>query len=140
MLGKSFVALRGSVPLARRGRAPRARMFDFWNVSRPPEFDGVMVSEGDNRQKPRVPLRMNARLRDRHSNSYDVRVLDISVSGFRAEALYKIDADQIVWLTIPGMQGLEAEVTWNRGGVIGCRFKQPLHPAVLDHLAKAILG
>ena len=81
---------------------------------------------------------MLARLRDRHSNKYDVTLLDLSVTGFRAEAHYALDSGQIVWLTIPGMQGLEATVAWRRGQVIGCSFRNPLYPAVLDHIIKTI--
>ena len=81
---------------------------------------------------------MAARVRDRHGNKYSVSLLDLSVTGFRAEAHYALDPGQIVWLTIPGMQGLEANIAWRRGRVIGCSFRHPLYPAVLDHIVKTL--
>lgn len=81
---------------------------------------------------------MAARLRDRHANKYTINLLDLSVTGFRAEAHYSLDAGQIVWLTIPGMQGLEATIAWRRGLEIGCSFRQPLYPAVFDHVVKTL--
>jgi hypothetical protein len=98
----------------------------------------VVSRDEDSRRQPRVPVVMIARLRDRASNKYDVRLLDLSVTGFRAEAHYSLDAGQIVWLTIPGMQGLEATVAWRRGTVIGCNFRNPLYPAVLDHIVRTL--
>jgi hypothetical protein len=106
-----------------------ARTFGF-------ELPAEMTSE--NRGKDRVSVALTARLRDRASNKYDVHVLDMSVTGFRAEAHHGLDQGMIVWLTIPGMQGLEATVAWRRGKIIGCRFAQPLYPAVLDHLVKTL--
>ncbi len=101
-------------------------------------FDRSTGGDNDHRRQERVPVAVAAKLRDRHSNKYDVRLLDLSVTGFRAEAHYALDAGQIVWLTIPGMQGLEATVAWRRGLEIGCNFRQPLYPAVLDHIVKTL--
>ncbi len=101
-------------------------------------FDRTVSSDADHRRQERVSVAMPARLRDRHSNKYDVTLLDLSVTGFRAEAHYALDSGQIVWLTIPGMQGLEATVAWRRGQVIGCSFRNPLYPAVLDHIVRTL--
>jgi len=100
--------------------------------------DRAGEGDDDHRQQQRVPIAIPARLRDRHSNKYNVRLLDLSVTGFRAEAHYALDAGQIVWLAIPGMQGLEATVAWRRGLEIGCSFRQPLYPPVLDHIVKTL--
>lgn len=101
-------------------------------------FDRPEGGGNEHRREERLSIATVAKLRDRHSNKYDVRLLDLSVTGFRAEAHYALDAGQIVWLTIPGMQGLEATVAWRRGIEIGCSFRQPLYPAVLDHIVKTL--
>jgi hypothetical protein len=102
------------------------------------EFGKPAGGDDDHRHQQRVPIIMRAILRDRHSNKYHVSLLDLSVTGFRAEAHYSLDAGQIVWLAIPGMQGLEATVAWRRGLEIGCSFRQPLYPPVLDHIVKTL--
>lgn len=100
--------------------------------------DRAAEGDDDHRQQQRVPIAIPARLRDRHSNKYNVRLLDLSVTGFRAEAHYSLDPGQIVWLAIPGMQGLEATIAWRHGLEIGCSFRQPLYPPVLDHIVKTL--
>ena len=65
---------------------------------------------------------------------FDIRVLDMSVTGFRAEAHYGLDPGDLVWIKLPGLQGLEATIAWRDKEIVGGRFCQPLHPAVLDHL------
>jgi len=101
-------------------------------------FDSPIGGAGDHRRASRVPVRVGARLRDRLSNKYDVSILDLSVTGFRAEAHYALEPGAIVWLTIPGLQGLEATIAWRNGAVIGCSFRSPLYPAVLDHIVKTL--
>jgi hypothetical protein len=100
--------------------------------------DQATGSDDDHRHQQRVPIVMRARLRDRHSNKYNVHLHDLSVTGFRAEADYSLDVGQIVWLAIPGMQGLEATIAWRNGLEIGCSFRQPLYPPVLDHIVKTL--
>ena len=101
-------------------------------------FDRPIGGDEDHRRQERVSVAMTARLRDRYSNRYDIHLLDLSVTGFRAEAHYALDAGQIVWLAIPGMQGLEATIAWRRGTEIGCSFRQPLYAPVLDHIVKTL--
>ncbi len=101
-------------------------------------FDSPIGGDADHRGHARVSIEVAARLRDRLSNKYDVRILDLSVSGFRAEAHYALEPGAIVWLTIPGMQGLEATIAWRRNAVIGCHFRSPLYPAVLDHIVRTL--
>ncbi len=100
--------------------------------------DRATGDDDDHRHQQRVPIVLRARLRDRHSNKYNVHLLDLSVTGFRAEADYSLDVGQIVWLVIPGMQGLEATIAWRQGLEIGCSFRQPLYPPVLDHIVKTL--
>ena len=88
----------------------------------------------DNRGRLRAPFRIAATLRDRASNKFHVYLIDLSMTGFQAEAHPSLDPGAIVWLVLPGMQGLEATVMWRQRRVVGCRFNHPLHPAVFDHL------
>ncbi|MEO5493340.1 MAG: PilZ domain-containing protein [Sphingomonas sp.] len=91
---------------------------------------------GDNRDSARASFRIAATLRDRRSNKFEVHLVDLSTSGFQAEAHPSLDPGAIVWLVIPGMEGLEATVMWRKRAVIGCKFNQSLHPAVFDHLVQ----
>ncbi|WP_326523316.1 PilZ domain-containing protein [Sphingomonas sp.] len=77
---------------------------------------------------------LDARVRDRSAARFSIRVVDLSMTGFRAETAFGVRPGTLIWITLPGLQGLEAEVAWHRGEYIGAAFRQPLHPAVFDHI------
>ena len=45
-----------------------------------------------------------------------------------------------VWLRLPGLEACQAKVAWERGNHVGCAFERPLHPAVLEMIAKRARG
>jgi hypothetical protein len=100
-------------------------------------FESSVIGRRDNRRQPRIHLFLDAQLRNRGAGKVRIRVVDMSTTGFRAEAHYGLNAGDVVWITLPGMQGLEAVVAWRENQIIGCRFVQPLHPAVLSHIVKS---
>ncbi|MCM8731200.1 pilus assembly protein PilZ [Hephaestia sp. GCM10023244] len=101
-------------------------------VSTPGGSDG----SGDNRHALRKPVRLKAQLRDRGTTRFEIDILDLSTTGFRAETSFTLWPDHIVWLTLPGLSSLEATVAWRDGLHYGCAFTNPLHPAVFDHLVR----
>ena len=46
--------------------------------------------------------------------------------------LYSMLLFALCWLTLPGLSGLQAEVIWNNGSMVGCAFARLLNQAVLD--------
>ena len=95
-----------------------------------------ITSIGDNRQTLRKAVKLRARLRDRGATRFDIEVVDLSMTGFRAETAYRLPKGTMVWITLPGMSGLEAEVAWQTYSRIGCAFRQPLHPAIFEHIVE----
>lgn len=94
-----------------------------------------IVSTGqDNRQALRCPVRLQARLRDRGAKKFAIDLIDISLTGFRAETVTRLYAGNPVWLTLPGMESLEARVAWVDNAYCGCAFTRPLHPAVFERI------
>jgi len=90
----------------------------------------------DSRGALRKAVSLNAQLRDRGSTKFAIRVIDISTTGFRAECEFRLHEDTLVWLTLPGMAGLQARVAWRDGNFLyGFVFAQPLHEAVFAHIA-----
>ncbi len=88
------------------------------------------------RRADRFPLLIKAALREPGATRFSVDVRDLSVSGFRCETSFTLEIGARVWLTIPGLAPLEAQTMWHDKYVYGFAFTAPLHPAVLDHLAK----
>ncbi len=63
-----------------------------------------------------------------------VEVVEISQTGFRMECLAHISESQIIFLTMPNFQQLEARVIWQTEWLYGCQFARPLHVAVFEHI------
>ena len=92
------------------------------------------VDNDENRQALRKPVKMRAHLRDRGATRFEIDVVDLSRTGFRAETSFTLWPGTTVWLTLPGLAGLEAVVAWRDKAAYGCAFAKPLHAAVFDHI------
>lgn len=90
----------------------------------------------DGRRAERLDVKMKAALRASGTSKFEIDVLDISVVGFRFDAISKLNVGDRVWLTIPGMGGLESTVVWRENFHYGSEFASPLHMAVFDHVLK----
>jgi len=82
----------------------------------------------------REPVKLRATLREGGAVRFEITVIDLSSTGFRGETFHHLRPGALVWITLPGLSGLEAEIAWQRGEYFGCRFRQPLHPAVFEHI------
>lgn len=90
----------------------------------------------ENRKYERTGVRIRAEARESSGGARRlVWVTDLSHSGFRMECVNSLDENRTLFLTLPGMAGMEAHIAWRAGNEYGCRFVQPLHPAVFDHIA-----
>ena len=63
---------------------------------------------GDHRRALRKGVKMRAHLRDRGQTRFEIDVVDLSASGFRAETSFTLWPGTVVWLTLPGLAALEA--------------------------------
>ncbi len=88
----------------------------------------------DGRRAERLGVQMQAALRPSGSTRFDVDVIDMSVIGVGFGTASNLNIGDRVWLTVPGMAGIESHVVWRRGHRYGCEFAAPLHKAVLDHI------
>lgn len=91
-------------------------------------------STPETRRAQRQRISARARFREAGANPYEVEIDDLSASGFRMVSYTRPRAGTRIWLTLPGMQSLEAVVRRSEGNNHGCEFILPLHPAVAAHL------
>ncbi len=78
------------------------------------------------RRSERINVDETARLRPNSWSSLEVRVVDLSEAGFRAECEATILCGSAVWVDLPGLGEVEAQVTWRRNGEIGAKFVVPI--------------
>jgi hypothetical protein len=91
----------------------------------------------EDRCGPRVVLNIPAMLRPSGSGAFPTNLIDLSIGGFAAQAVTGMRAGSLCWLTIGSFKGLQAEVVWNDGQVVGCSFANLLNPAVFDSIVNA---
>ena len=85
---------------------------------------------GLTRQAERVPLDASARLAPNDWSSLEVRIVNISRTGFRAQCDARLLTGGCVSIEVPGIGWVTAQVEWQRDGSIGAKF---LHPISLAH-------
>jgi PilZ domain len=97
--------------------------------------------EGDRhyqyREFVRDPVSIPAEVREKGAGKQKVSVIDLSRSGFRMHCIFLIPDDRTVFLTMKGLESLEARIAWHDDDYYGCEFKQRLHEAVYDHIIRS---
>jgi len=91
----------------------------------------------EDRCGPRVILNIAAMLRPSGASAFATNLIDLSIGGFSALAVTGMRAGSLCWLTVGPFKGLQAEVVWNDGQVVGCSFANLLNPAVFDSIVNA---
>ena len=84
------------------------------------------VREAQARRAERVTLDEATRLRPNDWSSLEVRMIDLSDSGFRASCDARLQTGGLVSLDVAGIGTVDAQVEWQRGGCFGARFISPI--------------
>lgn len=92
-----------------------------------------MASQED-RSAPRTAIAIPARLRPAGGRAVQTVVNDLSLSGFSAASIVRLHPGTICWLTLPGLEALQAEVVWWENNLCGCAFANLLSPVVHDSI------
>lgn len=88
------------------------------------------------RENDREQVLMMASIRERSATAHDAIIVDLSLQGCHVSNIFMREG-RLVWVRFGQLAPIEGTVMWARGDQCGIRFKQPLHPAVLDHVAAA---
>nr|MDQ3077917.1 PilZ domain-containing protein [Pseudomonadota bacterium] len=60
--------------------------------------------------------------------------------GCRVELVERVRPGDRLWLSLPGIESLEAAVCWVDNFVAGVEFVRPLHPSVFEMLTQRMRG
>ena len=80
----------------------------------------------DRRRTSRHPVEIGAKVRELGSEGFEARVLNISETGFMAEAEGDFEVGTRIWLILPGRERANALVRWIAGKRIGAEFAEPI--------------
>ena len=96
--------------------------------------DSYLRAAQEDRCAPRTRLAIPARLRTAGNRPFETVVHDLSASGFSASTINRLRPGTLCWLTLPGLESLQAEVMWWDARLAGCAFMQMLSPLVQENL------
>ena len=80
----------------------------------------------ERRRFSRLPVELDARVRELGAEGVEARLLNISESGFMAETDGEFEVGSRVWLMLPGRERANAVVKWVAGEKLGAEFAAPI--------------
>ena len=98
------------------------------------------IAAQEDRSAPRTKIVIPAQLRASGMRAFQTTVNDLSLSGFSATAITRMHPGSVCWLSLPGLESLQAEVIWWENGMAGCAFVNLLSPIVHDNLLARFRG
>ena len=87
----------------------------------------------DRRRSSRLPVELEAKMRELGAMGVEARVLNISERGFMAVSDGRFEVGTRVWLMLPGRERANAVVKWTAGDKIGAEFAEPISLDGLEH-------
>jgi PilZ domain len=86
----------------------------------------IAEDRSERRRYSRVPVTLEVPMRELGASGIEVRLLNISESGFMAEVDTHFEVGSRVWLMLPGRDRANAVVKWIAGDKIGAEFAEPI--------------
>ena len=86
----------------------------------------IAEDHSERRRFSRIPVELDAKVRELGENGVEARVLNISESGFMASSDARFEVGSRIWLMLPGRDRANAVVKWIAGDKIGAEFSEPL--------------
>lgn len=91
-----------------------------------------MPADSVERRAERVPIEVEIDFRRPGDHRYRVQLLDFSALGCCIEAPVKVSLDDIIWISLPGLESIQGYVCWVDGWIAGVEFERPLYPSVFE--------
>jgi PilZ domain-containing protein len=86
----------------------------------------IAEDQDERRRASRLPVELDAKMRELGASGVEAKVLNISQRGFMAEANGRFEVGSRVWLIVPGRERANAVVKWATADKIGAEFAEPI--------------
>lgn len=80
----------------------------------------------ERRQASRLPIDLDAKVRELGASGVEAKVLNISERGFMATSDAEFEVGTRIWLMLPGRERANAVVRWIAGDKLGAEFAEPI--------------
>lgn len=84
------------------------------------------ASDFVSRRSERMPVGSSTQMRSQNWYEVEVRVQDVSQTGFMAECTQPVSIGSTISLDVPGVGPVHAQVRWQIGGRMGGMFLDPI--------------
>lgn len=86
----------------------------------------IAEDQTDRRRHERLPVNVDAKMRELGATGVEATVLNISAQGFMASSDAHFEVGSRVWLMLPGRDRANAIVRWTAGDKLGAEFAEPI--------------
>jgi hypothetical protein len=87
----------------------------------------IAEDHDERRRYARVPVELEAKMRELGASGVEAKILNISQSGFMAVAAGHFEVGTRVWLMLPGRDRANAVIKWTVGDKLGAEFAEPIN-------------
>lgn len=88
-------------------------------------------------REDRIATNLRADVRLAGASRIPAVIINLSTTGFYLRCEERLRPGSQIWVRIGSLAPLMARVIWRDAYCAGCAFDQPLHPAILNHLASS---
>jgi hypothetical protein len=93
----------------------------------------IAEDESDRRRFSRLPVDIEAKMRELGESGVEAKVVNISESGFMAVSDGRFEVGSRVWLMLPGRERANAVIKWTAGDKLGAEFAEAISLEGLTH-------
>ena len=86
----------------------------------------IAEDQSDRRRASRLPVELEAKMRELGASGVEAKVVNISERGFMAISDARFEVGSRVWLMLPGRERANAVIKWTAGDKIGAEFADPI--------------
>jgi hypothetical protein len=86
----------------------------------------IAEDQSDRRRSSRLPVELEAKMRELGASGVEAKIVNISERGFMAVSDARFEVGSRVWLMLPGRERANAVIKWTAGDKIGAEFADPI--------------